>query len=307
MKTRRIQFMLLSFIAAAVLSLSGSSAFSEKFVVQSQIIDADKCQDLAQCFDDINFDLAEVRLGNAEVPALRISTLPNDMGAFKKLNRKKDTFIRAILPMILIANAEIRHDKETLLLLKEKEKLSTSDERILENLRKHYKMDTLDLKELEIRVDEIPTSLALAQAIVETGWGSSFAARHKNALFGITLKSGVKSYDNAYASVLDYMRNLNTHYAYKSMRLLRQSMRQKGENLDSKQLIKKMPLYCEYRNRYIRQVTSLMNQNDLHHFDGAELDSGVSFPSKQDNLDNSELHSSTSSKAGRLSILLTPS
>ncbi|XP_022778688.1 uncharacterized protein LOC111320269 [Stylophora pistillata] len=145
--------------------------------------------------------------------------------------------------MILLANAEIQHEREKLLAIKGKEKLAPSDETFLEKLCKRYKMDSPDFKELELRVDEIPTSLALAQAIVETGWGSSFAARHKNALFGITLKSGVKAYKDTYASVIDYMRNLNTHYAYKSMRSLCQSMRQKGQDLDGKQLIKKMPLY----------------------------------------------------------------
>ena len=60
MELYKTRFMILSLIAAAVLSLSGSCAYPKKFSVQPQIITEKKCQDLAQCFDQINFDLQEV-------------------------------------------------------------------------------------------------------------------------------------------------------------------------------------------------------------------------------------------------------
>ena len=40
-----------------------------------------------------------------------------------------------------------------------------------------------DILTLKIRMDEVPVSLALAQAAKETGWGTSSCSRG-NALFG---------------------------------------------------------------------------------------------------------------------------
>ena len=45
-----------------------------------------------------------------------------------------------------------------------------------------YKADNLDA--LLIKADEIPVSLALAQAVIESGWGTSRFAYEGNALFG---------------------------------------------------------------------------------------------------------------------------
>ena len=41
-----------------------------------------------------------------------------------------------------------------------------------------------DLSTLKVRMDIIPTSLAIAQAAKETGWGTSRFALEGNALFG---------------------------------------------------------------------------------------------------------------------------
>ena len=45
-----------------------------------------------------------------------------------------------------------------------------------------YQADSLDA--LLIKVDTIPVSLALAQAVIESGWGTSRFAYEGNALFG---------------------------------------------------------------------------------------------------------------------------
>ena len=47
-----------------------------------------------------------------------------------------------------------------------------------------YKAETLDA--LLIKVDKIPVSLALAQAAIESGWGTSRFAYEGNALLGNT-------------------------------------------------------------------------------------------------------------------------
>ena len=49
---------------------------------------------------------------------------------------------------------------------------------------KQYGVKNKDLLTLKIRMDEIPVSLAIAQAAKETGWGTSRFAQEGNALFG---------------------------------------------------------------------------------------------------------------------------
>ena len=56
---------------------------------------------------------------------------------------------------------------------------------------KQYGVASKDLSVLKIRMDEIPTSLVLAQAAKETGWGTSRFALEGNALFGQWTWSGV--------------------------------------------------------------------------------------------------------------------
>ena len=55
---------------------------------------------------------------------------------------------------------------------------------------KQYGVVNKDLSTLKIRMDEIPVSLALAQAAKETGWGTSRFAIEGNALFGQWTFSG---------------------------------------------------------------------------------------------------------------------
>ena len=47
---------------------------------------------------------------------------------------------------------------------------------------KQYGIPSKDLSILKIRMDEVPVSLAIAQAAKETGWGTSRFAQEGNAL-----------------------------------------------------------------------------------------------------------------------------
>ena len=91
---------------------------------------------------------------------------------------------------------------------------------------KQYGVPSKELSILKIRMDEIPVSLAIAQAAKETGWGTSRFAQEGNALFGQWTWSGeglkpkdadkskghkVMKFNVLQASVRAYQRNLNTH------------------------------------------------------------------------------------------------
>ena len=97
---------------------------------------------------------------------------------------------------------------------------------------------------LLIKVDKVPVSLALAQAVIESGWGTSRFAYEGNALFGQYVWGDgkgivpeersedeihkIKSFKNLKSSVSSYMKNLNSNYHYDEFRLNRYVMRKNG-------------------------------------------------------------------------------
>ena len=113
---------------------------------------------------------------------------------------------------------------------------------------KQYGVLNKDLATLKIRMDEIPVSLAIAQAAKETGWGTSRFALEGNALFGQWTWSGegikpagaednethkVMKFKILKSSVRAYQRNLNTHSSYKKFREARAIQRDNEGELNS--------------------------------------------------------------------------
>jgi len=151
---------------------------------------------------------------------------------------------------------------------------------------KQYGIPSKDLSKLKIRMDEIPVSLAIAQAAKETGWGTSRFAQEGNALFGQWTWSGeglkpkeaekseghkVMKFNVLQASVRAYQRNLNTHSSYKEFRQARAKLRDKGVPLDSITLSKFLNEYAETGNEYVEVLQKIINQNNLKDFDDVKL------------------------------------
>jgi Bax protein len=67
---------------------------------------------------------------------------------------------------------------------------------------------------------QIPSELIVAQAIIETGWGTSRFANEANNLFGI--RQGLKVFKTKCDSVADYIRIINEVSAYAEFREMRQ-------------------------------------------------------------------------------------
>ena len=147
-------------------------------------------------------------------------------------------------------------------------------------------MRSRDLSTLKIRMDEIPVSLAIAQAAKETGWGTSRFAQEGNALFGQWTWSGeglkpkeaekgkghkVMKFNILQASVRAYQRNLNTHSTYKGFRKARAEFRDQKKPLDSLKLSKFLNKYAETGNQYVEVLQKIIQQNKLKDFDDAKL------------------------------------
>ena len=135
-------------------------------------------------------------------------------------------------------------------------------------------------------MDEVPVSLALAQAAKETGWGTSRFAQEGNALFGQWTWSGegirpagvdkdakhkVAKFAVLKASVRAYQRNLNTHSSYIEFRKERAIQRDNDEKLDSLKLVNYLDKYAETGQQYIDVLKQIIKQNSLTDFDEVNI------------------------------------
>tara|TARA_Y100000768_G_scaffold299789_1_gene233541 strand:+ start:958 stop:2019 length:1062 start_codon:yes stop_codon:yes gene_type:complete len=236
-------------------------------------------------FKEVNYNLNDVRVSKLVKP-VAIGLLPNEIKNIGNTKKRKDMFIKIVLPLIVKENTKIRIDRKRLFTILNKNSNTEIEKKWLEKKYKQYGVRHNDLSTLKIRMDEIPVSLAIAQAAKETGWGTSRFALKGNALFGQWTWSGeglrpknaeegkahkVMKFNSLQLSVRAYLRNLNTHSSYKNLRKARTQLRDKNKPLDSLILSKYLDKYAETGNEYIEVLKKIIEQNSLKDFDEARL------------------------------------
>ena len=240
---------------------------------------------IKQLFEDTGYNLNDVR-ANKLVKPIALTLLPDEIKMIESTKKRKDFFIQIVLPLIIKENNNIKLDRKVLFNIINKSNNTTSEMNWLERKYKQYGVKSKDLSTLKIRMDEIPVSLAIAQAAKETGWGTSRFAQEGNALFGQWTWSGeglkpkeaeegeghkVMKFDVLQASVRAYQRNLNTHSTYKDFRKARAEFRDLNKPLDSMELSKYLNKYAETGNQYVEVLQKIIKQNKLQDFDDAKL------------------------------------
>ena len=138
---------------------------------------------IKQLFEDTNYKLKDVREKKLVKP-VALTLLPNEIKMIESSKKRKEFFIQIVLPLILKENNNIKLDRKRLFGIINKNNNSDLEKKWLERKYKQYGIPSKDLFTLKIRMDEIPVSLAIAQAAKETGWGTSRFAQEGNALFG---------------------------------------------------------------------------------------------------------------------------
>ncbi|MFO7602707.1 MAG: glucosaminidase domain-containing protein [Gammaproteobacteria bacterium] len=132
---------------------------------------------------------------------------------------------------------------------------------------------------LLLHLDEIPTSMVLAQAALESAWGTSRFASEGNNFFGhwcfsagcgmvpSDRKEGavheVRRFASAEASLLAYFRNINSHPAYQAVRKLRAEARARGSDLSGLELIAGLEQYSERGPAYIDELRDIIRVNEF--------------------------------------------
>ena len=210
-------------------------------------------------------------------------------------SNKKIKFIQKILPLIAFENQKVLLERKKLFRIKaflsSQKTLLNDDLKYLTNISKKYKIITknkhkIDLiHELLLSVNIIPNSIVLAQAVNESGWGTSRFAKEYNALFGqytYDKNSGVvpsereegkkhliKNFKSINKSVESYFKNINSHYAYEKFRKLRGKITDLNNDLNNdfniKILTKALDVYAE-DEYYVDTINAIIDSNNLNQF-----------------------------------------
>ena len=238
-----------------------------------------------QLFKDEDYNLKDIRK-NKLVKPITIDILPSEIKSIENTRKRKELFIQIVLPLILEENKKIKLARKTLFTILNKNNNSEAEKNWLKSKFKQYGVVNRDLATLKIRMDEIPVSLAIAQAAKETGWGTSRFAQEGNALFGQWTYSGegikpaasdkgdthkVMKFKILKASVRAYQRNLNTHKSYREFRKVRAIQRDVLGNLNSLELVNYLDKYAETGSEYIKILKKIIEQNTLTDFDDAKI------------------------------------
>ena len=220
-----------------------------------------------------------------------ISELPDDFSEIQDVPTKKKLFYLVTLPLIYNTNTSIMQERRMVINIEKKfarKELNKNETDEIIRLSKKYKLDYSEIntklfRKLKQRINIIPVSLALGQAIIESGWGQSRFATEGNALYGQWTTSedkgiipqdrdedkthAVLKFKNLSESVEAYMFNINTHQAYYNFRVIRRiDVRIKYTDPISMK-VKYLAAYAEIGDKYVDKLELIIASNNLQEFD----------------------------------------
>ena len=261
-------------------SLEDNTALQKKTIA--------KTADFSQLLDEHGFELENVR-SSGLVPPIFAVNLPSDLFTLPTAS-KTSLFIRLLIPHVVSVNDGILQVRKELQHLAGKigegKKLNASENEWLVDLAKDYSGDVNNLDDLLSRVDIIPNALVLAQAIDESGWGTSHFAIAGNALYGEHLPAQSKgkfiatpggnvrvaAFDSIYHGTANYVHNLNSTKAYRELREDRRQSRASKNNLSGHELAGSLAAYSALGEKYVHTLRSIITRYRLDAFDNARID-----------------------------------
>jgi Bax protein len=248
-----------------------------------------KTETVLNLFKDVDYDLSQVR-NKKLVKPIYFTQFPRDLNELPNARLKKETFIKIVLPLVVAENERILADRKKLQRILKKKQTSELEKQWLRQKLLEYKVKKGNMDELVERVDIIPTSIALAQAAKESGWGTSRFALEGNAMFGQWTWSdnGIAPLDREgnknhkilkfpilRASVKAYQNNLNTHKSYSNFRDKRMTMREKNKSIKGLELTETLKNYAQTGSEYTKILNQIIIQNRLTDFEPVRLVNSV--------------------------------
>ena len=220
-----------------------------------------------------------------------ISELPDDFSEIQDVPTKKKLFYLVTLPLIHNTNTSIMQERRMVINIEKKfarKELNKNETDEIIRLSKKYKLDNSEIntklfRKLKQRINIIPVSLALGQAIIESGWGQSRFATEGKALYGQWTTSedkgiipqdrdedkthAVLKFKNLSESVEAYMFNINTHQAYYNFRVIRRIDERIKYTDPISMKVKYLAAYAEIGDKYVDKLELIIASNNLQEFD----------------------------------------
>ncbi len=246
---------------------------------------------LSNQWKDLNYTFENCSSHSPILPHLAYNRVPHAFTTIQNPKIQKKMFLQFMVPLVTNENKHIKEQREYLKPLYKKMdagiNLTPFDHQWLENRCTEYRLKKCEQNELLKRMDTIPESLVLAQAAIESGWGSSRFAQEGNALFGqwvyndsigmipsqrLTGESHkVGRFNTPQESIRSYFLNLNTNKAYAQFREKRQQLHKTHEPLSGLALTPELIRYSERKERYVDLLESLIKSNNLEACNGIPL------------------------------------
>lgn len=198
------------------------------------------------------------------------------------VEEKKQKFIDLIVPAVLVAKHNLEQEQKKLnkLMAKDTSKLKTKEKEFIRSIIDKYKTDNID--ELNTKLHTHPSSIVVAQAAIESGWGTSRFFVEANNIFGIWTynsdipsikalgqRSGRQIYLKKYSSLSESIESyfltiaLGPYDDFRNERLV---------SNDPFDLIKHLTSYSEKRMEYVKQIGIVLRKNNLTKYDNYIID-----------------------------------
>ena len=236
-------------------------------------------------FVEIN-NLADIiALDDNLVPLVIYNSVPN-LDTLQ-VHERKAAFINILLPSILLVKDQILKDRNIIDHIIDKGEVSESDTAFVNHQLKTYRVKSIEY--LPEHMIMPPVSIVLAQAALESGWGTSRFFKEGNNIFGMwsyseshdrmaaAEKRGgirqiyVRTFPDIYSSILNFCQTLGRVRAYKEFRKALET-----EN-DPYVLVDHLKRYSERGTSYTETVKLVMRKNNFPKYDDYKLLSNWAF------------------------------
>lgn len=232
-------------------------------------------------------ELQQEEIPVSPVPPPVVELVP-DFNDITPLSEKKRAFFDYLQPIIESENQNITELRARLLELQMQSDITADEFAFIQQLRIQYQIKPNSdwqktITKLLKKVNNIPSSLVLAQAAIESAWGTSRFAQQGYNLFGQwCFKQGcgmvpqerqdglnheVRVFQSIQDSVHHYMINLNSHPAYKKLRALRDEQLAQSSNpsedVSGCLLAEGLENYSQKGLRYVNAIKQLIRVNKL--------------------------------------------
>jgi Bax protein len=221
------------------------------------------------------------------ISLLTAAGLPKNYYNIKNIKEQKKAFFNILSPMIEKEQKKVLRDREFVKSYFHSGLFGFRHDGLgvlkLMKIKKYYKIkDLYSYEEYLRKVDIIPTSIILAQAALESGWGKSRFVRKANNIFGQWTYSGkglipenrdegakhrIKIFKSLQDAIQAYLRNINTGWAYKSLRKKREMLRKNNVAINGLDLYDQYINYSQIREEYIKRLKKMILQNNLLIYD----------------------------------------